>query len=320
MLRRVAPYGATIVVTLGLLTVVGCMFQERLIFPSHFAGTPTGATPASVERWWLPHSATEAPTEGEPDAKTEVWWALGDGRTAESPGPAVLYFHGNGEILEEIDVRKRKMYTRRGVSIALMEYRGYGNADGKPGQRRIVADAKLLLERVLVRPEVDEARVVYHGRSLGGGVAAQLAKHRAPAGLILETTFTSVVAMARRYFAPASWVRHPFRTDQVISDHYDGPILVFHGDADGIIPVSHGRALAQIAPDRTTYIETVGDGHNDFPRDFAAFEAAVDVWMHAVGIVGDEPSRSRESVAADDAEAEESAGSSSADDKDASTG
>lgn len=283
--RLLRLVGVALTTVAGLM-IVGCMLQERLIFPSHFAGTPTGFVPEGVEQWWVYHADTSEPTKGEPEARTEVWWQTGAGRSADDPGPAVLYFHGNGEILEEIPARKRRMYVERGVSIALMEYRGYGNADGRPGQDRILADAEQMLAMVLERPEVDEARVIYHGRSLGGGVAAQLAKHREPAGLILETTFTSVVAMARRYLAPAFLVRHPFRTDEVIREHYDGPVLVFHGDNDLIIPVSHGRRLAEIAPARTTYVETLGDGHNDFPRDFPAFERAVERWMAACGLAG----------------------------------
>ncbi len=283
--RRIAAYSVLLLAAFGAVALGGCMFQERLIFPSHFAGSPTGYVPPDVSQWWIQHADPSHPTSNQPAARTEVWWSLGAGRTPDSPGPAVIYFHGNGEILEEIDPRKRTMYTSRGVSIAMMEYRGYGNADGKPGQRRIGADAERLLELVQARPEVDPDRLIFHGRSLGGGVAAQLAAHSPPAALILETTFTSVLAMARRYLVPAAWVRHPFRTDHVIDHTYSGPVLVFHGDADGIIPVQHGRRLAEIAPDRTRYIETVGDGHNDFPRDFPAFEAAVGEWLHHIGVL-----------------------------------
>ena len=275
---------ALVLAWVGLMAV-GCMLQERLIFPSHFAGRPSGETPPGVEQRWVLHRETAYPTARKPDARTEWWFVPGRGRSDESPGPAVLYFHGNGEILEEIHPSRWAVYTDRGVSVALMEYRGYGNADGRPGQKRVLADALAMRDAVLGLPEVDGSRLVYHGRSLGGGVAAQLAKREAPAGLVLETTFTSINAMARRYLMPSFLVRHPFRTDVVLEQHYEGPVLIVHGDEDVVVPVSHGRRLAAIAPDRTTYVEFRGDGHNDFPRDFRTYEQVVETWLNDVGLL-----------------------------------
>jgi hypothetical protein len=97
---------------------------------------------------------------------------------------------------------------------------------------------------------------------LGGGVAAQLAARRKPAALILQATFTSVASMAHQYGVPQSLARHPFRTDRVLPT-LDVPILILHGTHDKIIPVRHGRTLAELVPD-AKYIEYDCD-HLNFP-------------------------------------------------------
>lgn len=251
--------------------------QEKILFPSYATGPATADPPAGVERWWVDQSTTEAGGSG----RTEVWFSPSPHATAERPGPVVLYFHGNAELIEHRHWELARIYHPRGISLLLVEYRGYGNSDGTPGERTIVADALAALERTLEKPNVDADRVIYHGRSIGGGVAGALAMARPPAGLVLETTFTSIVAMAHRRFMPGFVVRHPFRTDRTLRDHFGGPVLVMHGDADPIIPVSHGRRLAQLAGDRGTYIEMNGVGHNDFGSDLDAYERAVGGWLDA---------------------------------------
>src|SRR5690606_14293850 len=88
------------------------------------------------------------------------------------------------------------------------------------------------------RPEVDPSRVVYHGRSLGGAVVLQVALERPARAIIAESTFTSVVAMARRYAAPGFIVRHPFRSDRAVRE-LRAPLLLMHGDRDTIVPPGH---------------------------------------------------------------------------------
>ena len=122
---------------------------------------------------------------------------------------------------------------------------------------------------------------MYHGRSLGGGVAAALATERPPAALVLESTFTSLAALARTRGLPESLCRHPFRTDRALPG-LQRPVLVLHGRDDELIPPAHGRELHALAPG-STYVELPG-GHNDFPGDRAAYEDALRQFLrtHAI--------------------------------------
>jgi hypothetical protein len=127
-----------------------------------------------------------------------------------------------------------------------------------------VADAVQFYDALAKREGVDPSRIIFHGRSLGGGVAAALGQKRQAAALILESTFTSVAGFFRRFGVPTFLCRHPFRTDEAVTK-FRGPILIFHGSHDEVVPVSHGRRLHELAP-HSHYVE-MDAGHNDFPPD-----------------------------------------------------
>ena len=186
---------------------------------------------------------------------------------AIAAAPVVIFCHGNAEIIDYQDEIVHR-YHQLGVSVLLPEFRGYGRSGGTPTQEGIRKDLINFYDQIAKRADVDKDRIFFHGRSLGAAVAADLARHRKPAALITQSTFSSAVAMAYRYLAPAFLVKHPYRTDHVVADtKIDFPLLIFHGTNDSIIPVGHSRKLrdiAQKAQRDITYKEYPCD-HNDFP-------------------------------------------------------
>lgn len=240
-----------------LLYVTGCavlyFYQDHMVFPTDMAPEPLrqvadpGIVPLRLD------------LAG--GGQVEAWFVPAPGITPEQAGPLVVFCHGNAELIDYQDEIVRG-YHALGCSVMMPEYRGYGRSAGTPSQKAIRDDSVRFYDQVITRPEVDTTRIVFHGRSLGGGVAADLAAQRRPAALILESTFTSVAAMAHRYGVPSFLAKHPFRTDRVIL-HLDAPVLIFHGTRDDIIPVKHGRRLHAIRPD-AVYIE-YDCAHNDFP-------------------------------------------------------
>lgn len=219
------------------------LLVDRMLFPVRNVEFARGrSAPADARQVWL---------EPSPGVRVEGWFFPGkapDGTPIEN-GPAVLFFHGNGDLIDWHPETAR-IHTGEGVSVLLAGFRGYGRSTGNPALRHIPADAVAWFDLLASRPEVDPNRIVVHGYSLGAAFAAQVAGQRPVSGIILEAPFRSLVHMARRsgvliYLAPER-----LDTERILS-HFTGPVLILHGRSDPVIPYSHGAALAARAPNAT---------------------------------------------------------------------
>lgn len=231
-------------------------FQDRMIFRPEMV-------PASALKAPPPGVLVLKPLGGQAEA-----WLFGADNAAGKPKPLVVFCHGNAEVINTQEPTV-ECYLQLGCAVLLPEYRGYGRCGGKPSQAGIVADAVGLVRLALQQPTLDRSRVVIHGRSLGGGVAAQIAagltatnSMDSPRAVILESTFTSIACMAHDYWAPEFVAKHPFRTDRVVAGLHC-PLLIFHGTNDTLIPVSHARQLQRLSP--SAKLVEYPAGHMDFP-------------------------------------------------------
>lgn len=166
------------------------------------------------------------------------------------------------------------------VELAVMgfNYRGYGRSEGSPSERGVLADARAARRWLARKTGVEEKDVVLMGRSLGGGVAVDLAQDGCRA-LVVESTFTSLPDVAARIypFLPVRYVmRTRFNSLKKMAT-YGGPLLVSHGDADELVPYSMGEDLLAASPsDCKRLFRIEGGGHNDpqpasYFRELAAF-------------------------------------------------
>ncbi len=234
------------------------LLQELAIFPGAYLPTEArplrDAPPAGVQSVWL------TMTDG---TRVEAWYRPGRDRTPIDPGPAVMYFHGN---LDTIDNRWEWVdwHVADGTSLLAMEYRGYGRVSGNPSQQTLTSDAVEFHDWLAAQPEVRPDQIILRGLSLGGGVAVALAEQRRPAALVLECTFASIAALAQERWLPAALCRHPFRSDRVLPT-LGVPVLMLHGRADEVIPIEHARRLAQRTP-TAEFIE-LDCGHSSFRAD-----------------------------------------------------
>ncbi len=242
--------------------------QDVLVFPGDLSDrAPPQSDPGpGGQVHWL-----ETPD----GARVESWFYPGDGRSAASPGPAVIYFHGSGKLLDDWKTEQRP-YTAWGVSVLCVEYRGYGRSSGDPSQRAITADNVRFHDWLIQRPEVDATRIFFHGRSLGGAVAAALVPQRRPIALILESTFTNLTDAAWRLGVPPFILRHPYQTDRVLAA-YEGPVLIVHGRNDEMVRISEARELKRLAK-QATLIETEG-GHHAEPHEREALIAPLHAFL-----------------------------------------
>ena len=201
----------------------------------------------------------------------DVWFPATDGTRlfgwyVESSGsPAVLLWcHGNaGNIINRLD-NLRELY-HLGLSVFLFDYRGYGRSQGRPSEEGLYQDALGAYAHVTGTRRIRPERIVLFGRSLGAAVAGEVASKRPVAGLILESSFLSVEALARfHYFGlPVHWlIGARFNLADKLK-HVSVPILVIHGDQDEIVPIHLGRQVFEAAKDPKAFYVVPGADHNN---------------------------------------------------------
>jgi fermentation-respiration switch protein FrsA (DUF1100 family) len=178
--------------------------------------------------------------------------------------PFLLWCHGNaGNISHRLDNIARLLH--HGINVFIFDYRGYGKSGGTLSEQGFYLDGEAAWETLLREGPVPPARVVLFGRSLGCAMAADLATKVPAAGLILESGFPHLGAMAK--------VHYPFVfSERLLSGRYDAlsrlkrmkiPALVIHGDRDTIVPITLGRRLFEATPEPREWYGIKGADHND---------------------------------------------------------
>ncbi len=203
----------------------------------------------------------------------EVYFSAADGvrlhgwMVPGEPGQSlVLFAHGNaGNISHRID--NLAHFHRLGVTVFIFDYRGYGQSEGRISEAGSYNDMRGALAW-LKKNGWTPQQMIYFGRSLGAAVALQLALEEAPAGLVLESAFTSVARMGWHH-QPVTYALFGW---WALSSRYDNlgkigrlrcPLLLFQGERDNIVPPKMVHQLFAQAPKPKTLYLIPGAGHND---------------------------------------------------------
>lgn len=178
--------------------------------------------------------------------------------------PTVVYFHGNAGTVAN-RAGKAKLLLEAGFGVLLVGYRGYGGNPGSPSEEGLYSDARAALGWLITRG-VPAGQIVLYGESLGTGVAVQMAtEHANVVGVVLEAPFTTLPDLAPAYVLPGL-------ADMLMLDRYDNrakigqiraPLLILHGQQDGVVPVAMGRELKERARLGVEAHFLPGGGHND---------------------------------------------------------
>lgn len=208
--------------------------QDALLFPAP-ALNQQRAAKLQRDR---PGSAYELKTG---DGLTLRGWL--DVPAGTAPHPLLLYFGGNKD---EVSGWMQMRYRAPDWAWASINYRGYGASEGKPSQTALVADAQVVFDTLAADPRIDPKRIVVIGRSLGTGVAVQLAARRPLKAMILITPYDSMLSVAaEKYpYLPIRWMlRHPF--DSIaLAPKLHLPTQILLAQQDQLIPPAHGARLA----------------------------------------------------------------------------
>jgi fermentation-respiration switch protein FrsA (DUF1100 family) len=248
------------------------LMQRQIMFPRCLIEIPPkGENQPCMEKLWIKTSF----------GKTEAWFLPPETKNQSVPAPAVIFAHGNGELID-LWPDELKKFNRYGIGVFLVEYPGYGRSEGTPSQKNIRETFNNAYDILTKRKDVDPAKIILFGRSLGGGAVCLLAAGRPSAVLILMSAFTSARSFAKKYLVPSFLVRDPFDNLSVIR-HYPKPVLVLHGKFDEVIPYTHGTALYKSTPHAT--LITYASGHNDCPPDWEMFWRDIASFLGASGII-----------------------------------
>ena len=253
IILRLLRIGALLLGVLALSFLSGCWnwFVEKQVF---FPDKTIVQTPADYD---LPFE--------------DIWFTSSDSIRLHgwlipaSPSNHILLFcHGNaGNISHRLD--NVRLLNQRGISVFIFDYRGYGRSDGSISEKGFYLDSEAANEVARKWAETHKAKLIVFGRSLGGIAATHLGATKSCDGLILESTFTNMGAMAGAHY-PLPFaeriLKHRLNALGEI-DQVRAPILFFHGDKDRIVPIRLGRGLFEAAPNPKEFVVIPGAGHND---------------------------------------------------------
>jgi pimeloyl-ACP methyl ester carboxylesterase len=186
----------------------------------------------------------------------------------------IVYFHGNGENLQSLyEVNFFKRLADDGFSFIAIDYPGYGRSIGTPNQESLIKGG--LESLAWARETFPNYKIIVWGRSLGAGVAAQVASRGRSLvdGLILMSGWNRFIDLAISKTNLASqlsdkWVRaHDYNSMSAMSDFFI-PTVLFHGDRDTTIPLEFGQKLSQAFPgeNKMEFQVLKGFAHNDVYR------------------------------------------------------
>jgi pimeloyl-ACP methyl ester carboxylesterase len=177
----------------------------------------------------------------------------------------VFFLHGNAGNLATWTTGL-DFYRRVNFDLFIFDYRGYGKSTGTiDSEAELHADVRAAWARIA--PLYRDKPIVIYGRSLGTGLAAELARDVQPQLLVLVSPYTSLPAVGKLHYpwAPDWLLRYRLDTGAAIAAIHS-PILLLHGARDTLIPATESRQLRERAQSPTELVIVDGAGHSDIHR------------------------------------------------------
>jgi fermentation-respiration switch protein FrsA (DUF1100 family) len=207
--------------------------------------------------WEMRHALGAADVEltASDGVRLHGWWINPEGART-----ATLFLHGNAG---NVTHRGQHMahLRRAGSAVLVIDYRGYGRSEGSPSEAGLVRDARAGYDWLRAQGW-DPERIVIHGESLGSTVAVLLAASVPCAGVVLEAPFPSVQAVAAGVLPVIGPLAARGYNAGARIHQIRAPLLVIHGDRDGVIPQRHGRRLFELANEPKEFWSVPGADHN----------------------------------------------------------
>lgn len=244
--------------TYAFLFAFVLFFQDVVANQTSSFFQPKGISTEAAQSFVSP--SIDTLTLDAPDGTRLKGWLIKN--APEVKAPLILYFGGSGSEASEMIPYVKNL---PGWSIALVNYRGFGQSEGNPSHSTVLDDATLSYDTLIKRADIDVSRVVVMGYSLGTGVAVSLASQRPVRGVILVSPYDhwSLVGVNDSpIFKPIEGVMKPYFNSIAFAPMLKIPMLCLVGEKDTFIPPALSRNLTRLWGGKTTVIEYPGEDHS----------------------------------------------------------
>jgi fermentation-respiration switch protein FrsA (DUF1100 family) len=260
---------------LGLLLYIAqslylYLFQDRLVYLSDYPSRELSATPAQIGLEF--ESVNLSASDG---VRLHGWFL-----PHEKPRATLLFFHGNaGNISHRLD--SLAMFHHLGLSVLIIDYRGYGQSEGDTSEAGIYRDAEAAWHHLTLERQIAPDRILLFGRSLGGAVAGYLASQHEALGVVLESTFTSAPDLASDLYPwlPARWLARLDYDTRTRLSAIGMPLMIVHSREDEIIPFSHAEILYNEAQSPKHFLHLQGSHNYGFMANRERYHQALDEFI-----------------------------------------
>jgi uncharacterized protein len=267
---------ALLIIAGGYIALLGLMFltQHSLLYLPDIPGRALTATPEAIGLSY--EDVTLTTDDG---VALHGWWLPGETDTT------LLFFHGNaGNISHRL--QSLRQFRSLGMSVLIIDYRGYGQSEGRPDEQGTYRDARAAWRHVTEQRGVAPRDVVVFGRSLGGAIAAWLAAQKSPGALIVEGAFTSIPDLGQElyWYLPVRWLsRFHYPTREYVAST-DSPVLIVHSRDDELARFHHGEALYEAVSGTGQLLELTGSHNEASLRDEAHYLGGIAEFLVGQGL------------------------------------
>jgi fermentation-respiration switch protein FrsA (DUF1100 family) len=247
--RRVLRWLAMLAISYVALAVILMLMEDKLVFMARPASAGwVGSGKLHVE---------DVQLRSADGTRLHAWWIPVEGGEG-----AILFCHGQagnlssrGELMERL--------KKLGKPILIFDYPGYGRSEGEPSEVGCYAAGDAAYDWLVKEKKIPPSRIILMGKSLGGGVATDIASRRPHRALVLVMTFTTIsdAAQHRLFFMPAGLMMHNRFDNLTKIARCPGPVFIAHGTADRTIPISQSETLFEAAPSPKRFVAMKGVGH-----------------------------------------------------------
>jgi len=257
----------------SVLFIVYVRYLERtsLFYPTKpFAATPD-VYQLSFEDVYIQTAA---------DIKLHGWFV-----NAPQAKSTLLFFHGNaGNIGDRLG--KILFFHQLGLNVLIIDYRGYGKSEGKPTEEGMYQDALAAYSYLIEDRGINPQNVVIYGASLGGTAAVDLASQRQAGALIVDSSFSNAVDMAKKIY--------PFIPSFLINIKLDSlnkienvaiPKLFIHSVDDQLVPIELGKKLYNAASEPKKFFEVSGGHNDDYFNDHDGFIETISAFLKELELI-----------------------------------